>query len=403
MKLIRHIPFLKTVLRHSLTAFGGPQMHFVRMHKLFVEQHKYISEEELLELNAFVQLLPGASSTQTLTLIGYKRGGVVLAVITLAIWILPACTLMGGLGFLLELFTKHNVNFIFRFIQPMAVGFLAYSAFKSFQISVKHQATFLIMIAAMLITYFIQSPWVFPSLIIAGSIVSNFSDKRIPNFNGRQQPVKWRNLWLFAFIFILAGISSEYVRIHDLPIRRPVSLFENFYRFGSLVFGGGSVLITMMFEQYVIRAKTPYMTAPDFLIGAGMVQAFPGPIFSIAAFVGGMILKNRGAGYQILGSFIGTIGIFLPSLLLVLFFYPIWNNLKKHVIVFRAMEGINAVVVGIMAAASVLLFMSIPSPFTIQNLLAVILTFLMLQFTKIPSPLIVGFFLLLGWIANYFL
>ncbi|MEJ7684233.1 MAG: chromate transporter [Segetibacter sp.] len=74
-------------------------MHFVRMHKLFVQQHNYISEEELLEINAFVQLLPGASSTQTLTLIGYKRGGVTLAAITLAIWIIPACTLMGGWDF----------------------------------------------------------------------------------------------------------------------------------------------------------------------------------------------------------------------------------------------------------------------------------------------------------------
>ena len=72
------------MVHHSLTAFGGPQMHFVRMHKLFVEQHRYISEEELLEINAFVQLLPGASSTQILTLIGYKRGGLLLALITLA-------------------------------------------------------------------------------------------------------------------------------------------------------------------------------------------------------------------------------------------------------------------------------------------------------------------------------
>lgn len=402
MKLIRHIPFLKTVLRHSLTAFGGPQMHFVRMHKLFVQQHAYISEEELLEVNAFVQLLPGASSTQTLTLIGYKRGGVPLAILTLAIWITPACILMACLAFLLEFLTKNNINYIFRFVQPMAVGFLAYSAYKSYKISVKHQATFFIMIGAMLITYFIQSPWVFPSLIISGSIVSNFSDKRIPAINGKSYRVKWQNLWFFAFIFLTAGILSEYFRIHNLPMRRPISLFENFYRFGSIVFGGGSVLITMMFEQYVIRAKTPYMTATDFLTGAGMVQAFPGPIFSIAAFVGGMVLKNKGFEYQILGSFIGTIGIFLPSLLLVLFFYPIWNNLKKHVIVFRAMEGINAVVVGIMGAATVLLFMSIPSRFTYQNIVAVILTFLLLQFSKVPSPIIVCIFLFLAWMANHF-
>lgn len=373
------------------------------MHKLFVQQHKYISEEELLEINAFVQLLPGASSTQTLTLIGYKRGGVVLAIITLTIWIIPACTLMGGLGFLLQYFNNKDIGFIFRFIQPMAVGFLAYSAFKSFHISVKHHATFLIMLGAMMVTYLIKSPWVFPSLILAGSVVSNFSDKRIPNGNRDRQPVKWRNLWLFAIIFISAGIASEYFRIYNLPMRRPINLFENFYRFGSIVFGGGSVLITMMFEQYVIRAKTPYMSAADFLTGAGMVQAFPGPIFSIATFVGGMALKNLGPGFQLLGCFIGTVGIFLPSLLLVLFFYPIWNNLKKHVIIFRAMEGINAVVVGIMFAATILLFMSIPSRFTFENIIAVVFTLLMLQFTKIPSPVIVMIFLLAGWLCNYFL
>src|ERR1044072_333254 len=179
---MRHIPFLKTVLKHSVTAFGGPQMHYVRMHKLFVENQNYISEKELLEINAFVQLLPGASSSQTLTLIGYKRGGAQLAVLTLLIWILPACILMGALSFLVIYLDSKHVNVdLFKFVQPMAVGFLAYSAFQSFRISVKHQATLFIMIGATLVTALIKSPWVFPSLIIAGSYISNFSDKRIPD------------------------------------------------------------------------------------------------------------------------------------------------------------------------------------------------------------------------------
>ncbi|MCW3107842.1 MAG: chromate transporter, chromate ion transporter family [Segetibacter sp.] len=398
MRLVRHIPFLKTVFHHSLTAFGGPQMHFIRMHKLFVQKQRYISEKELLEMNAFVQLLPGASSTQLLTLIGYKRGGVILAILTLALWMIPACILMGLLSFLLSYLENENVSYIFRFVQPMAVGFLAFSATKTFQISIKHQATFFIMLGATLITYFIRSPWVFPSLIIGGSIVSNFSDKRIPDFKEKSKPVQWRNLWLFAIIFLVAGLLSEYARLHNLPFRKPISLFENFYRFGSIVFGGGSVLITMMFEQYVIRAKTPYMSSSDFLTGAGMVQAFPGPIFSIASFVGGMVLKNMGPQFQLLGCIIGSIGIFLPSLLLVLFFYPIWNSLKKHVVVFRAMEGINAVVVGIMIAATILLFMSIPSRYEWLNLSAVLITFLLLQFTRLPSPIIVIGFLLVGWL-----
>jgi chromate transporter len=373
-------------------------MHFVRLHKLFVQKHRYISEQELLEINAFVQLLPGASSSQLLTLIGYKRGGIVLAVITLLLWILPACVLMGLFSFVVLYLDRANVSYVFRFIQPMAVGFLAFSAFKTFRISIKHRATFFIMLGASLITYLIHSPWLFPSLIIAGSIVSNFSDKRIPDFKEKSKPVNWNNLSLFAIIFILAGLLSEYARYHNLPFRKPISLFENFYRFGSIVFGGGSVLITMMFEQYVIRAKTPYIGSSNFLTGAGMVQALPGPIFSIASFVGGMVLKDMGPQFQILGCIIGSLGIFLPSLLLVLFFYPIWNNLKKHVIVFRAMEGINAVVVGIMIAATILLFMSIPTRYEWLNLLAVIVTLLLLLLTRLPSPIIVLGFLLLGWL-----
>src|SRR4030095_625526 len=104
MILLRHIPFLKAVFLHSISAFGGPQGHFGMMLKTFVHQRHDVTEKELLEYSAFCQMLPGASSTQTLTLIGYKRGGIPLALLTLLIWVLPACTLMSGLSFLLDYF-----------------------------------------------------------------------------------------------------------------------------------------------------------------------------------------------------------------------------------------------------------------------------------------------------------
>ena len=107
---LRHLPFLKAVLLHSVTAFGGPQAHIAMMIKTFVRQTPYLTEKELMEYNAFCQLLPGASSTQTLTLIGYKIGGVGLAVLTLIIWILPACIFMGGLSFLLHYIDKKALD-----------------------------------------------------------------------------------------------------------------------------------------------------------------------------------------------------------------------------------------------------------------------------------------------------
>src|SRR3984885_9765796 len=129
--LFRHIAFLKAVFLHSISAFGGPQGHFGMMMKTFVHQRHDVTEKELLEYSAFCQMLPGASSTQTLTLIGYKRGGIPLAILTLLIWITPACIIMGSLSFLLDYFDDMNLDVrVFQFVHPMAVGFIAFSAFR---------------------------------------------------------------------------------------------------------------------------------------------------------------------------------------------------------------------------------------------------------------------------------
>src|SRR5574338_1427707 len=125
--LLRHRHFLRAVFLNSVTAFGGPQAHIAMMMKTFVRQRPYITEEELMEYNAFCQLLPGASSTQTVTLIGYKRGGVPLAILTLLLWILPACILMALFSFLFYYINSYHVNLdLFSYIQPMAVGFVAF-------------------------------------------------------------------------------------------------------------------------------------------------------------------------------------------------------------------------------------------------------------------------------------
>lgn len=394
---LRHIPFLKAVFMHSITAYGGPQGHLAMMLKTFVQQRRDVTEQELMEYNAFCQLLPGASSSQTLTLIGYKRGGVPLAIVTLLIWISPACLLMGSLSFLLQYFDQKALNTdIFKYVQPMAVGFLVYGSIRAFRISIRSKATTAIMVVALLAAFFLKSPWTFPALIILGGIVSNFSDKRIPDIADKPKKIQWTNIWLFALLFILAGVFSELARTNNWITRRPFNLFENFYRFGSLVFGGGDILIAMMLEQYVTRAKSSFMSAEELLTGAGIMRAMPGPTFSITAYAGGMVMRNLGPGYQFLGCMLAPIAIFLPSLLLVLFFFPIWHNLKKYVIIYRALEGINAAVVGIMWAATIMLFMAIPTNW--YNILIMLSTLSVLWFTKLPSPFIVLACLLLGWL-----
>ena len=418
MILLRHIPFLRAVSMHSITAFGGPQAHFAMMIKTFVQRRHDVTEHELLEYNSFCQLLPGASSTQVLTLIGYKRGGAPLAVLTLVIWIFPACFLMGALAFLLKYIDQKELNAsVFEFIQPMAVGFLAYAATNSFRISIHNTITTAILVGSAITTYLLfKAPWILPLLIILGGVITNLSDRRIPQKGEAPKKIKWGNIWLFGIIFIAAGIISELARKNDWPNRRPLNLFENTYRFGSLVFGGGQVLIPMMYEQFVERPTSNVVRKKnenksqnvisiekdDFYTGAGIVRAIPGPVFSISSFMGGMAMKDRNSSWQVLGSLIGSVAIFLPSALLVLFFFPIWHNLKKYAVVYRALEGINAVVVGIMVASTVYMMKDISltemKTISVLNIGVIVGTWLTLSYTRIPSPVVVLICLFLGWV-----
>ena len=413
--MLRHVPFLKNVFLFSVTAFGGPQAHVAMMMKMFVIKTPYVTKEELLEYNAFCNLLPGASSTQTITLIGYKRGGVPLAIVTLLIWITPACLLMGAFSFLLPHVDQHSLHSdIFKFIPSLAVGFLVYASVMAFGVSIKNTITWLIMLACILATYFLfKSPWIFPTLILLGGIATNLSQKRIPQAHNKRKKIKWWNIWLFAFIFLSAGVLSELARSNNWPDRKPINLFENTYRMGSLVFGGGQVLMPMMYEQFSVRPQILKEAEPllnqniiaiekdEMTTGMGIVRAMPGPVFSIASFTGGMALKNEGKHMQVFGSLIGIVAIFLPSALLVLFFFPIWNNLKKYAVVYRSLEGINAAVVGIMIASTLYIMKDISlagaTANSLTNISVIVGTFLLLQFTKLPAPFVVVTCLLLGY------
>jgi chromate transporter len=403
------------VFLHSVTAFGGPTGHYGMMLKTFVEQRRDITKEELLDFYGFTNLLPGASSTQMLTLIGYKRGGLPLAILTLLIWITPACFIMGALSFLFRYRYAQGINnVIFSFIQPMAIGFLVFAASQIFKLGVKNTITWVIMLSSGVITFLLfKSPWVFPALIIVGGIVTSFSKKRIPQTEQKVKKIDWRNIWIFVFVFIAAGFFSELARTQQWKSRSYYNLFENTYRHGSLVFGGGNVLIPYMIEQYVERPKFKpkdetmiRIEKDDLLTGAGIVRGIPGPVFSIASFTGGMAMKDKSIPAQIAGCLIGSVAIFLPSALLVLFFFPIWQNLKKYAAVYRALEGINAVVVGILIAS--VAFITFQSDVVMNalegyiNISVILATFLLLKYTKIPSAFIALCMMVLGLVYNYF-
>ena len=403
MHIKRHLPFLRSVAWLSVTAFGGPQGHIGLMMREFVKKRRDLSEAELLEVNSFCQLLPGATSTQTICVVGYKQGGVSLALLTFLIWILPACVLMSLFSFFYSFVSTKTLHTdLFRFLHPMAIGFLIYATYLSFSHAVHNTITRGIALIAFILGFiFFKTPWVFPLILITAGIATNFSRKRIPQKETPPKNVRWSNIWLFLLVFVVAGYLSETARKENWENRRAFNLFENFYRFGSLVFGGGQVLVPMMYEQFVVREKTQYMKADELMAGAGIVQAIPGPIFSVAAYAGGMAMKDKGTTPHIIGCLVGVVGIFLPGLLLVLFFFPLWESLKKYAVIYRSLEGILAAVVGLMFAAALYLsrdlFVAYDFSESRIHFLVILTTLYLLRFTRIPPPLIAAFCLFIGW------
>ena len=409
-----HFSFLRSVFVYSLSAFGGPQSHLGLMIKTFVDQRKDLTHTELIDINAFCLLMPGATSTQTLTLIGYKRGGIKLAIFTLLIWIFPAVLIMSSFSLLIS--SKFSSLFMsfFVYVLPMALGFLLYAAIKSF-ISLKSRHLKLLSILSCTATLlFFKSPWVFPVLLLI-AVLSSFISPQVNNHptTHPKRKIRWSLCFLFLSLFAFSAILSESARINNWKERTVFNLSENMFRFGTIVFGGADVLIPVMYEQYVVRPTSKKVliynqsvikiNAKDFLTGAGLVRAIPGPAFSISAYIGGLAMSNRGVLYQLFGCLLSAFFIFLPSAFLVLFFYPIWENLHKYAFLQNITTSINASVVGIMIASFIYLSSdTIFSQFhhkdnTLFIFLSIILsTFLLLFYTRISPAIIVLLCILLG-------
>ncbi|MCC8426997.1 chromate efflux transporter [Mucilaginibacter sp. UR6-11] len=395
----RQLLFLADALLYTLSAFGGPQGHIAVMLREFVQKRNYITEEELMELNALAQILPGPSSTQTLIGIAWKVGGLWLAIITFLLWILPSAAIMCLAAISYKMFAdRGKVADVLRFIQPMAVGIVAYATYTFANKFLKTKVSTMLAIGSLIATLILQNPYAFPILILLGGIMSSALEtppqetelrvKLFANVNPNKVAYFIGILLTFAALGALINRTS--------PFSLPIRLFENFYRNGILIFGGGQVLVPLMYTEFV--EVKHYLSSSEFLSGYALQQALPGPTFSFTSFLGGITLGNKGYGIggQILGSVIAVIGINLPGMILILFIVPFWDDLKKIARIKNSLSGINAVAVGFMATAFILLVQPFADNWMAYGLMAA--TFLLLQFTKIKTPIVIVIGVVLGLI-----
>jgi chromate transporter len=310
---------------------------------------------------------------------------------------------MTAAGILIGSFESKNISLGFtRFIQPMAVGFVAYAAYSITMKTVTTRRALVLMILAGVATYLIKSPIVFPLVLLVAGLVTALNYKAHPREEKKKFDVAWSNFFLWAGVLIFAALLGWATkRIPELTL--PVRLFENFYRNGSLIFGGGQVLTPMLYTEFVQYAPKQYLTSEEFLSGYAFVQALPGPVFSFSSYIGALAMREYGVGGEIIGGIMSAAGIFLPGTFLIFFMIRIWDSLKKFRPIRAAMEGINAANAGLVIAAAVLLFQPLVYNQTVKivflNATFTIITFALTAFTKIPAWAII----LIGLACGLFL
>jgi len=391
--------FLRNVALFTLTAFGGAQAHMALLLKFFVKDDRFISEEDLLELNALAQVLPGPASTQTLVGVAYKVGGISLSLITFLIWILPSAAMMTAAAIsYASLDHKARFTEVIKYIQPIALGIVAYGAFNLSKKVLSTQLSIFLAISAIVATLVLRNAYVFPIAILIGGMISSSietpkeeTELRISLFSN----INRRKLIYFFGVLLLLALLGAIIN-RTSPFSLPIRLFENFYRNGIVIFGGGQVLVPLMFTEFVQMKH--YLNGSEFLSGFALQQALPGPTFSFSSYLSAISMKNFGYGFygQIVGGLIGVMGINLPGLILVLFIVPFWDDLKKISRIKYSLSGINAVSVGFIIAAFILLV--VPIGLDLTSIFVILVTFLLLNFTKISPPVIVIAGIILGYL-----
>ena len=400
MKVNKGQYFLDTVTL-AFGAFGGPQAHIALLFDLYVQKRKYIDEKELIELNALCSFLPGPTSTQTITAIGYKIGGIRMALLTLIIWILPAAFGMILCGIFINHLKTQEVSLEFTLIsKSITIGLIAYAAFiiykkvvhSLFQKTLCFFTSFITIAILLLLAAYRMTAFIFPLLLIIGGISSVLfsKEKKLPS-DTKKIKIKWTYLLLTGSIFVFSILASSLTTSHFL------NLFERFYRNGCFVYGGGQVLIPLLQIEFV--EQTHLMTNEDFLSGVSFASSMPGPLFSISGYLGSVASHELSFVEQIIGGFVGLTGIFLPGTLLIFFIFPVWNQLKELSFIRLSLGGVNAVASGFIIAVCLILFLSLNLSTTAHfsgNLLIVVGTFLVCLSRKVSIPLLMIGSIILG-------
>ena len=375
----------------GLTSFGGPIAHIGYFRNVFVKQKKWLDEKTYIDFVSLCNFLPGPSSSQVGMSIGYKMKGVSGALLAWFGFTVPSALALILFGYTIINFENSISNGFLQGLKAIVVVIVLQAILGMRKNLLKDSYGYIFtFVTAIILILYPSSINQFLCLIFSGLLgvvlYKNENKKEIKKFKISKIKI-WKCFPLilfFCFLIILPLLS----KIFDSNFI--INLADSFYRIGSLVFGGGHVVLPLLQAEFV---SSGLIKEDIFIAGYGASQAIPGPLFTFSVYLG--IFFQSGLTTW-LTSFVCLFFIFLPSFLLVIGTLPIWEELKKISLVIRSLKAINASVIGLLIAAwyDPIILSSLKSN---EDIFLILIAFSILFFTKIPQWLVVLILAFSGW------
>ncbi len=370
----------------GLTSFGGPVAHLAYFKDEYIDRRKWLSEKTYADIIAICQFLPGPASSQVGIAIGILRGGLLGGVVSFLGFTLPSIIVLVIFALLYQSFSLEGALFI-QSLKIVAVAVVLHALIGLGKKLTPDKTTIAIAVASAIVMLLYPSAWIQILIIIIAGLVGLklFQNKAESNIESFDVNISKR-MGITALLVLISALIILPI-LNNIFNHSLLNIFDIFFRVGSLVFGGGHVVLPMIERELV---PLGLMSSGEFLAGYGMAQAVPGPLFTFASYLGTMM-------EGVTGAVIATIAIFLPSFLLIVAALPFLSELRQHASFQSILIGVNASVVGILLAAfyDPVIKSSIVSG---ADFALALILFALLNVWKTPAWLIV----IIGVLGGYF-
>ncbi len=332
-------------LRLGLTSFGGPIAHLGYFRDEFVTRRRWLSERSYADLVALCQFLPGPASSQVGIAVGLSRAGYAGALAAWAGFTLPSAVALILFALGISNYGDAISPGVLHGLKVVAVAVVAQAVLGMARNLCTDVRRVTIMTIATCVVLFVPSVWGQVGIIAAAGITGLLLFKSAPDGVHDPLPITVSHragvIWLTLFFALLIGLPV----LAKLMPGQTMAMVDTFFRAGSLVFGGGHVVLPLLQAEVV---PFGWVSNEAFLAGYGAAQAVPGPLFTFASFLGAS-MSTTPSGW--IGGMICLLAIFAPSFLLVVGVLPFWERLRQSMRTQAALSGVNAAVVGLLVAA----------------------------------------------------